>query len=119
MLFELYRRLWHHISLQRRIQFSFLLLLMILSSLSEIASIGMVLPFLSILTAPELIFGHELMQPFIKFFEIKDPKNMLLPITVIFALVALVSGIIRVSLICIQISLSQFTGADLSIQIYI
>jgi len=118
MLFELYRRLWHHISLQRRIQFSFLLLLMILSSLSEIASIGMVLPFLSILTAPELIFGHELMQPFIKFLEIKDPKNMLLPITVIFVLVALVSGILRVSLICIQISLSQFTGADLSIQIY-
>ena len=52
----LLKRLWHHISPRRRGQFGLLLILMIGASFAEILSIGAVLPFLAVLTAPERVF---------------------------------------------------------------
>jgi ATP-binding cassette subfamily B protein len=58
--------LWHHLSKRRQKQFWLLLILMIIASLSEIISVGAVLPFLGILTAPEQVYQHPLMQPIIQ-----------------------------------------------------
>ena len=62
----LLKRLWHHITPRRRGQFGLLLVLMIGASFAEILSIGAVLPFLAVLTAPERIFQLSAAQPFIK-----------------------------------------------------
>ena len=55
-------KLWNHLSKRRQKQFWLLLILMILASLSEVVSIGAVLPFLGALTAPEQVYQHQLMQ---------------------------------------------------------
>ena len=95
-----------------------LLVLMVGASFAEILSIGAVLPFLAVLTAPERIFQLSAAQPFIKALGMKNPSQLLLPLTIIFGLAALLSGGVRLFLLWASTRLSYATGADLSISIY-
>ncbi len=115
---SLLKRLWHHISPRRRRQFSMLLVLMLLASFAEILSIGAVLPFLGVLTAPERIFELPAAQPIIQVLNITGPKQLLLPLTVAFGAAALIAGAMRLLLLWASTRLSFATGADLSISIY-
>ena len=114
----LLKRLWSHINLRRRRQFALLLILMILTSFTEILSIGAVLPFLGVLTAPERIFETPALQPMINFLKITEPKQLLLPLTIIFGLASLVAGAMRLLLLWTNTRLSYATGHDLSINIF-
>lgn len=111
-------RLWRHLSLRRRYQFGFLLLLMLLASLAEMLSIGAVLPFLAVLSAPDRIFGHPIAHPFIQAFGFASADKLLLPLALIFGLAALVAGGVRLLLLWASTRLSFATGADLSVGIY-
>jgi ATP-binding cassette subfamily B protein len=73
----LLKRLWHHIAPRRSGQFGLLLVLMIGASFAEIISIGAVLPYLAVLTAPERIFQLSAAQPFIKALGMKNPSQLL------------------------------------------
>jgi ABC-type bacteriocin/lantibiotic exporter with double-glycine peptidase domain len=117
-LLQLLRRLWLHINLQRRRQFGALFFLMTATSLAEVISIGAVLPFLGVLTAPEGVFEHQLMRPLIQLFNLSEPKELLLPLTIVFAFAALLSGAMRLVLLWVQTRLSHAIGADFSISIY-
>jgi ABC-type multidrug transport system fused ATPase/permease subunit len=117
-LFELLRRLWPHISPRRRVQLSVLFVLMILASLAEVISIGAVLPFLGVLTNPEPIFRQPYMQGLIHWLGLAEARQLLLPLTVIFAVAAMVSGVMRFILLWAQTRLSHAIGADFSISIY-
>lgn len=116
--FKLIVRLWHHISQRRRRQFGILFILMILTSFAEVISIGAVLPFLGVITAPERIFNHTLAQPIIHILDLTEPQQLLLPMTLAFGLAAFFSGVMRILLIYTSNRLSFVTGADLSIEIY-
>ncbi|MFH2135412.1 MAG: ABC transporter ATP-binding protein [Pseudomonadota bacterium] len=111
-------RLWKHINPRRRAQFGILLLLMIFASFAEIVSIGALLPFLGLLTAPDQVFGHPLAQPLIHAFSLTEPRQLLLPLTIAFAAAALFSGVMRLVLLWAQTRLSHGIGADFSIDIY-
>jgi ABC-type multidrug transport system fused ATPase/permease subunit len=115
---QLLRRLWQHINPRRRVQFGLLFLVMILASLAEVISIGAVLPFLGALTAPERIFGHPMAQPLIHALNLTEPKQLLLPLTIAFAMAALFSGTMRLILLWTQTRLGHAIGADFSISIY-
>ena len=110
--------LWHHLSKRRQKQFWLLLILMIIASLSEIISVGAVLPFLGILTAPEQVYQHPFMQPIIQILELTEPSQLILPLTIFFVIATLLAGSIRLTLLYVITRLSFATGADLSINIY-
>ena len=114
----LLKRLWHHISPRRRGQFGLLLVLMLLASFAEILSIGAVLPFLGVLTAPERVFEHAAAQPIIRALGLTMPAQLLLPLSIAFAVAALIAGAMRLLLLWASTRLSFATGADLSISIY-
>ena len=111
-------RLWRHISSRRRGQFGLLLVLMLLASFAEIISIGAVMPFLGVLTAPERVFEYSLAQPFIRILGLTEPRQLLLPLTIIFGLAAVLAGAMRLLLLWANTRLSYAIGADLSINIY-
>lgn len=115
---QLLSRLWLHIIPRRRGQFWLLLILMICASFTEILSIGAVLPFLGVLTAPDRVFEYPAAQPFIQILGLTSAEQLLLPLTIIFGLAALVAGAMRLLLIWASTRLSFATGADLSISIY-
>jgi len=111
-------RLWHNISLRRRGQFFLLLVLMLLASFAEVISIGAVLPFLGVLTAPEHIFQFPAAQPAIQALSFSEPEQLILPITIVFGAAALIAGIMRLLLLWASTRLSYAAGADFSISIY-
>ena len=111
-------QLWNYLSRRRRKQFWLLLFLMNIASLAEIVSVGAVLPFLGVLTAPEQVFQHPLMQPVIQILELTDPSQLTLPLTIFFITAVLLAGVIRLTLLYVMTRLSFATGADLSINIY-
>jgi ATP-binding cassette subfamily B protein len=91
---------------------------MIIASLSEIISVSAVLPFLGVLTAPEQVYQHPLMQPIIQILELTESSQLILPLTILFIAAALLAGTIRIALLYVMTRLSYATGADLSINIY-
>jgi ABC-type multidrug transport system fused ATPase/permease subunit len=115
---QLLKRLWHHISRRRRWQFGLLLVLMLLASFAEILSIGAVLPFLGVLTAPERIFELPAAAPFIHALNLTRPAQLLLPLTIAFGAAALITGATRLLLLWASTRLIYAAGADLSISIY-
>lgn len=114
----LLKRLWHHISPQRRGQFGLLLILMIVTAFAEIISIGAVIPFLVVLTAPERIFQLPIAQPVIMFLGLTSSSQLLLPLTTTFGIAVIISGSVRLFLLWASTRLTYATGADLSISIY-
>ena len=117
-MFSLLTALWPHISKRRRIQFAILLILLILAAFSEIISIGAILPFLAVLTAPDRIFQLPAAKPFIQLFGFTNANQLLLPLTIGFGIAALLSGAMRLLLLWANTGLSYATGADLSISIF-
>lgn len=117
-LLPLLYRLWPHISLRRRRQFALLFLLMVVCSIGEIVSIGTILPFLAVLISPERLFDIQFVKIAATYFGVTEPRDLLFPLTVLFASAALLSGALRLSLLWAQTRLSQALGADLSISIY-
>ena len=114
----LLKRLWHHVNHRRRRQFCLLLVLILMASFAEVLSIGAVIPFLAVLTAPESIFELPAAQPVIQMLGLTEPKQLLLPLTIAFGVAALVAGAMRLLLLWASTRLSFATGADLSISIY-
>lgn len=95
-----------------------LTLLMVVCALAEVVSIGSLLPFLSVLTEPELVFGNSLIKPIISVFGIQSAGQMLLPFTIIFCMATALSGALRLLLLFVSSRLTFAVGADLSISIY-
>jgi ATP-binding cassette, subfamily B, bacterial PglK len=112
------KRLWGHLLPRRKKQLAVLSLLMIVASFAEVFTIGAVLPFLGVLTAPEKIFAHELSQPFITVLQIPSAQELLLPCTLVFMMAAVFSGLARIALLWVQKRLSMAIGADFSVQVY-
>jgi ABC-type multidrug transport system fused ATPase/permease subunit len=110
--------LFGHISKRRKLQFSFLLLLTMLSSLAEIISLGSVVPFIGILTQPERVFEQEQFQWFISLLQASSPSELIIPLTIGFAIAAVVAGVLRLLLLWVGIRLGNAIGADLGIEIF-
>jgi ATP-binding cassette subfamily B protein len=111
-------RLWHHIGLRRRRQFALLLVLMLLSAFAEVVSLGAVLPFLGVLTAPEIALKNPFIESLAGFLNITSADELLLPLTVTFASAALMAGALRIFLLWTSTRLAFATGSDLSIELY-
>lgn len=114
-----YVSLWKAISRKRKLQLSLVSVLMLISSFTEIVSIGAIVPFLGSLMAPEKIYNSNLLQmvPFIKHFI--RPDNIALLMTIAFSCAVLVSGLVRLSLLILQTRIVHRIGADISYKIFL
>jgi ATP-binding cassette, subfamily B, bacterial PglK len=110
--------IWKFISIQRRKQFYLLIVLIILSSLAELISIGAVIPFLSVIIDTEQIHQFPIIAKYIQIFGHKDNSEMLLFISMVFIIATIFAGAIRLLYIWVSTNFSQSTGADLSAEIY-
>lgn len=117
-IYSLLNRLWLHLNARRRLQFVSLLLLMLLASLTEILSIGAILPFLTVLSDPSKIFHHPAAEYFIRRLGVDSPDQLLLALTLSFGFAAILAGCLRLLLAWVTTRLSFATGADLSYSIY-
>ena len=117
-LHQLIASLWCHLRQRRKIQFSVLLMLMLLSSMAEMISIGAVVPFLGALINSERVLNHPSAQPILVFLDISRSQDLLLPLTFIFCAAAVAAGIFRLTLLYATTRFSFAVGADFSIDVY-
>ena len=115
---NLLKRLWKRLSRRRQLQFGALTGLMLLSAFAEVIGLGAVLPFLGILTSPELVFNHPIVAEVAEAWGITSADQLVLPFTIAFASAALLAGAIRILLLWASLRLAQASGADVSIEVY-
>ena len=114
---QLYR-LWEHLSRQRQLQFFLVLVLMLVSALTEIVSIGAIIPFLTVLTAPERFLDYVLVADVASYFGITTAEQLTLPVTILFVVAILLANVSRLLLLWVSTRFSFMTGADLSYEVY-
>ena len=112
------KSLWAHISYPRRRQAGWLVMLAILASFAEIISLGAVLPFIGVLTQPDKVLAYPLVAEIAQLFGIENGNELVLPLTLAFALAAVVAGSMRLLLLWGTLNLGSRTGVDLSIEVY-
>jgi ABC-type multidrug transport system fused ATPase/permease subunit len=110
--------IWNHLSRRRQWQFILLTGLMLLSAITEVMSLGAVLPFLGVLISPDLVFYNPIVFELARFYSITSPQQLVLPLTLAFAIAAFLAGAIRMLLLWASIRLANASGADLSIEVY-
>lgn len=115
---DLLARLWHNLTARRKRQFGLLLGLMLVSAATEIVSLGAVLPFLGVLVAPDSVFNQPLVADLAQACGITSADQLKLPLTLGFAVIALIAGSIRIFLLWASTRFAFATGADLSIDVY-
>jgi len=115
---KLLQRLWLHLSRRRQHQFIALLGLMLVSAFTEVVSLGAVLPFLAVLTAPERVFAYPIVVNLAQSWEITSADQLVLPLTIGFGLAALIAGAIRILLLWVSTRVAYASASDLSIDVY-
>ena len=93
-------------------------MLIFLSSLVELISLGAVVPFLAAMASPAKVFEHSAAGPFIRLFCIEGPDQLLMPFALFFAGAAIAAASIRMLLLWVGTRLAFAIGADVSIGIY-
>ena len=111
-------RLWRHLSKGRQRQFVALLGMMVASACAEVISLGAVLPFLGVLISPGPVFQWPSVARVAPAFGISSADEFVLPLTLLFAGVALVAGGIRLLVLWASTRFSFAVGVDLSIDMY-
>jgi ATP-binding cassette, subfamily B, bacterial PglK len=104
--------------LKLKIRLVLLVLLMVFSAFAEIVSIGMIIPFLTAITSPEIIFTNLWMQPILNIFSISSNADLAIFLTVGFCIFAIFSAAIRMLTLWFQTRFCYSLGADLSTQLY-
>lgn len=95
-----------------------LLVVMLISAVAEVVSLGAVLPFLGILTAPQVVLKHPMASGLMQYFGWQRADQLVLPLTIAFAVAALAAGVIRMVLLWASTRVAFDAGADLSIDVY-
>jgi len=111
-------RLWRHNSKRRQNQFLLLTVLTLVSAFAEVVSLGAVLPFLGVLTAPERVFTYPFVADAARALGITSADRLVLPLTLAFAVAALVAGVLRILLLSVSTRLAFAGAADLSLEMY-
>ncbi len=84
-----------YLSFKRKKEFFLLLISIVLSGFLEAFAIVSAVPFLSLLTSPELLFKFSIIKNLSKSFNIYDPTQLLLPSAIFFCLLILSTAAIR------------------------
>lgn len=115
---DLIMRLWNHLSRRRQRQFVQITGLMLASAFFEVVSLGAVLPFLSVLIAPERVFNYQVVAEMAKIGGIDTADQLVLPLTVAFAVLAVIAGATRILLLWASTRVVFAGGSDISIEVY-
>lgn len=110
--------LWHHLSRRRHWQFASVLGLTLVSAGAEVMTLGAVLPFIGVLTAPERVYSYPLVSAAAEVLGVSSSADLILPLTVAFVCTALLAGAVRLLLLWVSVRLAVATGADLSSEVY-
>ena len=109
---------WKYLDKRHKRRAWLIFILMIIVSFTEVISIGAILPFLGVLTSPELVYQNAFMQPIIQTLELNSANQLILPLTIVFIAAALIAGVMRITLLNAINHFERVVGTDLNIDVY-
>ena len=111
-------KLWRILLDRRRLQAKLILSLMLVSSVVEIFSIGLVMPFLTSLSQPEKVVN--LLAEYLPSFDLSrlDYSELQFYLLLIFLIMTIFSGFVRYSLLYTQIKFGHAVGSDICKKIF-
>jgi ABC-type multidrug transport system fused ATPase/permease subunit len=115
---KMLRRLWHQLNRRRKRQFMAIAGLGIASALAEVVSLGAVLPFLGVLTAPERVLRRPLVGHLMSFVGATSSGQLVAFLALAFAVAAVVAGALRMLLLWASTRVAFATGSDFSSEVY-
>ncbi|PHV64247.1 ABC transporter ATP-binding protein [Cyanobacterium aponinum IPPAS B-1201] len=95
-----------------------LLVLMLLSSLGEMVSVGSIFPFLSAFNNPENILADRKLKPIFDFFSIETSIELITVLAIGFIVTVIIANGMRLITVHFRIRFASAVGADISNQIY-
>lgn len=110
--------LWKRLAKSRQRQLVLVFCLMLASAFAEVVSLGAVLPFIGVLTAPEKVLKYPSLERFVEELGIQTPQELVLPVVIIFMVTSILAGILRLTLLWATAKLSNAIGADMSLEMY-
>ncbi len=111
-------RLWRQLKQRRKRQFIAIMGLVVVSALAEVVSLGAVLPFLGVLTAPERVLKYPLVAHLMRLVGVTSSGQLVLLLAGGFAVTAIVAGALRMLLLWVSTRVAYATGADFSSDVY-
>lgn len=117
-LIFLIKSLVDHLSPRRRIQYLLLLVGMIVGAILEVVSLGAVLPFLGIMTTPEIFFENKYTVLVLKSFDFINEDNLIFYLSVTFGSIVFLSSAFRVFITWLNAKIAFLSGSDLSVEVY-
>ncbi len=91
---------------------------MIVSGLAEAMTLGAVLPFLAVIVAPERVFEHPLTAQLARAVGLTSGDQLVLPLTVAFALAALGAGVMKLLVMWVSKNFVQQVGHGFAVEVY-
>ena len=115
---KLFFQLWRHLHSRRKKQFIFVTALMVVSAFAEVATLGAVIPFITVLVDPERVFSYGLVADLAPLVGADEPGDLVLPLALVFVVGAILAAAIRLVVLWSSTRLAMVTGADLSAEAY-
>lgn len=112
------QRLLGHLSKRRRWQLMGLLVIMLMGAVAELATLGAVLPFLALLADPSLATRYPLLQQFFVVLGWGSDKSILLPATILFAVISVFAAAMRMFLAWVSSRFTFAVGVDIGLELY-
>ena len=109
--------LWNFLNLGRKSQLIMLLLLSLFAVISEMLSLGSIVPFLAVIVDTGMVFNHPDMQVIINFFDINSLEETRLFVTTAFIFFAIVASAIKLLFFYLMTNITFGIGVDLSVEV--
>lgn len=110
--------LYFHLDSKRKIEIFILLFLSIFSSLAEIISIAIIIPFISVFINPNSYLLNDSFKFFLDIFNINDSVDLLGTISLMFILIVILSALIKIKFVSVSNKFSQNISSDFRIKIF-
>lgn len=112
------RQLYRFLSRARKKQILSIILLSFIAAFAEIASIGALVPFIGVITNPDMIMSNETIIVILQPLGITTASEMIPFFALSFSVIVVASGLIRYALLWLQTKFSFAVGGDLVQNIY-
>ena len=107
-----------HLSRRRKQQLLLLTIVTLTAAAAELVSLGAVLPFLAVMTEPDVLWARNSVQDLASVTGWTSPDQLLIPAASLLAIAAFVAASIRLTNVWLGGQLAAAIGSDLSCEVY-
>ena len=116
--FSLTFLLWKFISARRKKPIKLLMILIIFSSFAEFITVYLLVPYLRVLTNPEIIFQNKFFKKLMISLTLNSSENIIFLLTLFFIIAIIISGLVRLIFNFYTFNFYSLIGSDLSVRAY-